>query len=103
MLRCKSKNAFLHVTPYATSGFLFRALPDLEICVFLLIAFYFFSTPAHAISSIHISVGEVDAPAGQLKNAKFQVDLKGAEPTLKLSAELKPGNEDVYKRQQYLL
>lgn len=96
MLRCKSKNAFLHVTPYATSGFLFRALPDLEICVFLLIAFYFFSTPAHAISSIHISVGEVDAPAGQLKNAKFQVDLKGAEPTLKLSAELKPGNEKTF-------
>lgn len=96
MLRCKSKNASLHITPYTASDFLFRALPDLEICVFLLIAFYFFSAPAHAISSIHISVGEVEAPAGQLKNAKFQVDLKGAEPTLKLSAELKPGNEKTF-------
>lgn len=93
MPRCKSKKASLHITPYAASDFLFRALPDLEICVFLLIAFYFFTTPAHAISSIYISVGEVEAPAGQLKNAKFQVDLKGAEPTLKLSAELKPANE----------
>jgi len=96
MLRCKSKNAPLHITPYAASDFLFRALPDLEICAFLFIAFYFFTTPAYAISSIHISVGEVEAPAGQLKNARFQVDLKGAEPTLKLSAELKPANEKTF-------
>ena len=48
---------------------------------------------AYAISAIHIQVGEVDAPAGKLKNAQFQVDLKGAEPTLVLKAEVKPISE----------
>ena len=59
----------------------------------LLLTTIFFITPAHAISSIQISVGEVEAPAGTLKNAQFQVDLKGAEPSLKLNAELKPSSE----------
>lgn len=53
----------------------------------------FFATSVHAISSIQITVGEMDAPAGQLKNAKFQVDLKGVQPTLILNADLKPTNE----------
>ncbi|MBX9675620.1 MAG: hypothetical protein K2V71_03345 [Methylotenera sp.] len=52
-----------------------------------------FTQQAAAISSIQITVGEVDAPVGQLKNAKFQVDLKGAQPTLLLNADLKPINE----------
>lgn len=46
-----------------------------------------------AISTIHIQVDEVDAPAGKLKNAQFQVDLKGTAPTLTLKAEVKPTNE----------
>jgi hypothetical protein len=52
-----------------------------------------FYQQAYAISAIHIQVGEVDAPAGKLKNAQFQVDLKGAEPTLVLKAEVKPISE----------
>lgn len=52
-----------------------------------------FANHAHAISSIQISVGEVEAPAGVMKNAQFHVDLNGAEPSLKLHAELKPSNE----------
>ena len=52
-----------------------------------------FCQQAMAISSIQIQVGTVDAPVGQLKNAQFQVDLKGAAPTLKLQAEVKPTNE----------
>ncbi len=52
-----------------------------------------FTQQAAAISSIQITVGEVNAPVGQLKNAKFQVDLKGAQPTLILNADLKPTNE----------
>lgn len=39
---------------------------------------------------------EIEAPAGQLKKAKFQVDLKGVAPSLKLNAELKPTNEKVF-------
>lgn len=49
-----------------------------------------------AISAIHIQIDEIDAPAGKLKNAQFQVDLKGAEPTLTLKAEVKPSNEKAF-------
>lgn len=59
--------------------------------VFALLAI--FSMQASAISSIHISVGGVEAPAGSIKNAEFQVDLKGDSPSLKLKAEVKPANE----------
>jgi hypothetical protein len=52
-----------------------------------------FCQHAMAISAILIHVDSVEAPAGKLKNAQFQVDLKGAEPTLILKAELKPTNE----------
>lgn len=52
-----------------------------------------FSQHVLAISSIHIQVGEIDAPAGRLKNAQFQVDLKGTAPTLNLHAEVKPSSE----------
>lgn len=55
-----------------------------------------FCQQAMAISTILIQVGSVDAPVGQLKNAQFQVDLKGTEPTLKLHAEIKPTNEKEY-------
>jgi hypothetical protein len=55
-----------------------------------------FCQQAYAISAIHIQVGEVDAPAGKLKNAQFNVDLKGEEPTLTLKAEVKPSNEKVF-------
>ncbi|HYN55394.1 MAG TPA: hypothetical protein VES38_11900 [Methylotenera sp.] len=46
-----------------------------------------------AVSAIQIQVGAIDAPIGQLRNAKFQMDLKSAQPTLKLHAEIKPTNE----------
>ena len=52
-----------------------------------------FCQQAMAISTILIQVGSIDAPVGQLKNAQFQVDLKGTQPTLKLNAEVKPTNE----------
>lgn len=55
-----------------------------------------FCQQAFAISAIHFQVGEIDAPAGKLKNAQFQVDLKGVEPTLKLHAEIKPTNEKAF-------
>ena len=61
--------------------------------ILLFALLYFFIIPAHAISSIQISVEAVDAPAGQLKNAQFQVDLKGTQPTLFLNADLKPTSE----------
>lgn len=48
---------------------------------------------AMAVSAIQIQVGAIDAPIGQLRNAKFQMDLKSAQPTLKLHAEVKPTNE----------
>ena len=54
------------------------------------------ANPAFAISRIQISIDSVEAPAGQLKSAKFQVDLKGAEPTLKLNGEIKPINEPAF-------
>ncbi len=48
---------------------------------------------AHAVSSITISIGEVDAPLGQLKEAQFHVDLKGEKPKLDLQAAIKPKGE----------
>lgn len=48
---------------------------------------------AYAVSSIQISVAEVDSPVGQLKNAQLHVDLKGAKPKLNLKAAVKPKNE----------
>ena len=48
---------------------------------------------AYAVSSIQISVGQVDSPAGQLKDAQLHVDLKGAKPKLNLKAAVKPKNE----------
>lgn len=52
----------------------------------------FFSHQVYAISTIQIQVGDIDVPAGKLKDAFFQVDLKGAQPTLQLKAEVKPTN-----------
>lgn len=49
--------------------------------------------PVHAVSSIQITVEAIDAPIGQLKNAQFQVDLKGAQAALILNADLKATNE----------
>ena len=62
--------------------------------VFILVTF--FTQQVYAISTIQIQVGDVDAPAGKLKNAFFQVDLKAAQPTLKLTGEVKPTNEPEY-------
>ena len=75
--------------------FFTRASSHLNIIIFIVLYAITFSLSqtAHAISSIQISVGTVEAPAGILKNAEFQVDLKGDEPALKLNAELKPSNE----------
>lgn len=55
-----------------------------------------FAQQATAISSVQISVSEVDSPVGQLKNAKFQVDLKSAQPKLMLNADLKPMSEKAF-------
>lgn len=51
---------------------------------------------AYAISTIKIQVGEVNTPAGQLKNVQFQVDLKGRAPTLKAHAEIKPTDKKAF-------
>lgn len=51
---------------------------------------------AYAISTIKIQVGEVNTPAGQLKNVQFQVDLKGRAPTLKSHVEIKPTNKKAF-------
>lgn len=64
----------------------------LLITIFFLLTLILLTTQAHAISTIQIQIGEIEAPAGNLKNANFQVDLKGAQPTLKLKAEVKPTN-----------
>ena len=64
-----------------------------SILIVALVLASLFCQQAMAISSIQIQVGTVDAPVGQLKNAQFQVDLKGSEPTLKLHAEVRPTNE----------
>lgn len=54
------------------------------------------SAPAFAINSIKIQVGKIEAPAGNLKDALFQVDLNAAKPKLTLNATLKPANEQTY-------
>jgi hypothetical protein len=64
--------------------------------ILMLIIGLLLSTQALAINSIQIQVGKVDAPAGSLKNATFQVDLNTTKPTLKLNAALKPANEQSY-------
>ncbi|MBC7787896.1 MAG: hypothetical protein H7Z18_10845 [Methylophilaceae bacterium] len=58
----------------------------------LFVVLGFFSQQVYAISTIQIQVGDIDAPAGKLKDAFFQVDLKGAQPNLQLKAEVKPTN-----------
>ncbi|MFW5432275.1 MAG: hypothetical protein ACKE5M_00800 [Methylophilaceae bacterium] len=58
-----------------------------------LAALLFLSLPAYAVSSIQVSIGSIDAPAGQLQDAKFHVDLKGKSPKLHLKAAIKPKNE----------
>ena len=64
-----------------------------QLAIVFSVCISLFYQQAYAISAIQIQVGEVDAPAGKLKNAQFQVDLKGAKPTLSLKAEVKPTNE----------
>ncbi len=72
-------------------------MPYSGICISrllnIVLLFVFCPSAAHAIASIQITVGTIDAPAGQLKNANFHVDLKGSQPTLVLNADLKPINE----------
>ena len=67
-----------------------------QLSILLVLWLSIVSHNAYAISTIQIQVGEVNAPAGQLKNAQFQVDLKGESPTLKLHAEVKPVNENAF-------
>ena len=66
----------------------------IAIVLGLCIALFF--QQAQAIGAIHIQVGEINAPAGDLKNALFQVDLKGEQPTLVLKAEVKPASEKAF-------
>lgn len=65
-------------------------------CLGLILCSMLVGQNAYAISAIQIKIGEVNAPVGQLKNAQFQVDLKGEAPTLKLHAEVKPANEKAF-------
>lgn len=70
-----------------------------SLCVLIACSvFVILSMSAHAISTIQVTIGAIEAPAGELRNAKFQVDLKGAQPTLLLNAELKPVNEQAFSR-----
>lgn len=62
-------------------------------CLGLILCSALICQNAYAISTIKIQIDEVNSPAGQLKKAQFQVDLKGEAPTLKLHAEVKPANE----------
>lgn len=71
-------------------------LAKMRANVWLLVLGSLVSSPALAINSIHIQVGKIEAPAGTLKDATFQVDLNAANPTLKLNAALKPANEASY-------
>jgi hypothetical protein len=43
---------------------------------------------AHAVSSISISIGHMEASAGQARNVQFDVGLKGAQPSLGLKAQI---------------
>lgn len=67
-----------------------------QLSIVLVLCICLFCQQAHAISTIQIHIGEIEAPAGKLKNAAFQVDLKGAQPTLVLHAEVKPSNEKAF-------
>ena len=59
----------------------------------LLAALFFTSQMVYAVSSIQVSVGSIDSPLGQIKDAQFHVDLKGKKPKLNLTAAVKPQSE----------
>ena len=67
-----------------------------QLSILLVVWLSVVSQNADAVSAIQIQVGEVSTPAGQLRNAQFQVDLKGDSPTLKLQAEVKPADEKAF-------
>ena len=50
----------------------------------LLATLFFTSQMAYAVSSIQVSVGSIDSPLGQIKDAQFHLDLKGKNPNLNL-------------------
>jgi hypothetical protein len=66
------------------------------LSIFLIVWLSIVCQQAYAVSTIKIQVGEVSMPAGQLKNAQFQVDLKGTAPTLKSHAEIKPTDKKAF-------
>ncbi|MSP87106.1 MAG: hypothetical protein EXR38_00440 [Methylotenera sp.] len=66
-------------------------MPRGLLSVFIL-GLSFFCQYANAINAIHIQVGELETPAGILKNTQLEVDLQGKVPTLSLKAEVKPTN-----------
>jgi hypothetical protein len=68
----------------------------MKVWRFFALLLFCFCKSVYAVSSIYITVESIDAPAGQLKNAKFQVDIKGTDPTLKLLGEVKPTNEKTF-------
>jgi len=51
---------------------------------------------AHAVSSISISIGQMEAPAGQARNVRLDVGLKGTQPSLGLKAQIKPAAEKTW-------
>ncbi len=54
------------------------------------VSLWLFIPTAYAVSSIQISVGEIDSPEATLKKTQLHVDLKGKKPKLTLNAEVKP-------------
>ncbi|MFT7227848.1 MAG: hypothetical protein ACI8PW_000425 [Methylophilaceae bacterium] len=59
----------------------------------LLATLFFTSQMAYAVSSIQVSVGSIDSPLGQIRDAQFHLDLKGKKPKLNLIATVKPQSE----------
>lgn len=70
---------------------LFKLKSMLQLFSLLLLLFGY--QTASALTSIEFSADKFIAPAGELKNVKFHVDLKGKAPKLNLATEVKPVNE----------
>ncbi len=63
------------------------------LCLLVLFGSAVHGTSAHAVSAISISIDQVEAPSGQARNVQFDVGLEGAQPSLKLKAQIKPASE----------
>lgn len=66
------------------------------LCIINLIFLCTTSQFAFAVSSIEMRIGKIDAPLGQVKSTKLEVDLKGKKPKLNLTAAVKPDNASTF-------